>query len=149
MTSISKPLGARLSARTFPMIVNADSCPKPFNDSQSSGVTLFACSFCPVPLKKSDPDILLPPVFGTMFIVRPAVSVSPRPPEVMNVTSWALPTSAIYAETPPPLLGAPTFMPSIWMAPSLARPPRAVKKLLLVCTPVLNPVACTAGLAAR
>jgi hypothetical protein len=32
-------------------------------------------------------------------------------------------------------------MPSTWMTLSLLRPPRAVKKLLLVEAPVLKPVA--------
>jgi hypothetical protein len=50
-----------------------------------------------VPLKKTEPEMRLPPVFGTTFIVRPPVSDSPRPPEVENVTSSALPTSATYA----------------------------------------------------
>ena len=47
-----------------------------------------------VPLKNTDPEIRLPPVFGTTFIVRPPVSFSPRPPDVLKVTSSALPTSA-------------------------------------------------------
>ena len=76
-----------------------------------------------MPLKKSDPVIRLPPVFGTMFIVRPAVSVSPRPPEVMNVTSCALPTSAMYAGGWLPPGGLPMLRPSIVRRPSLLRPP--------------------------
>ena len=32
--------------------------------------------------------------------------------------------------TPPPLNAEPTFMPSIWIVPSLPRPPREVKKLV-------------------
>jgi hypothetical protein len=50
--------------------------------------------FSLVPLKKTDPETRLPPVLGTMFIVKPPVSFSPRPPEVLKVTSSALPTSA-------------------------------------------------------
>ena len=37
--------------------------------------------------------MLLPPVFGTMFIAGPPTSASPRPPEVVNDTSCALPMS--------------------------------------------------------
>ena len=39
--------------------------------------------------------MLLPPCFGTMFICTPAVSDSPSPPDVVIVTSWALPMSAV------------------------------------------------------
>ena len=62
--------------------------------SFNSWVKLSACRFSPVPLAKIEPLIELPPVFGTMFITSPAVSASPSPPDVVKVTSWALPTSA-------------------------------------------------------
>ena len=62
----------------------------------SAGVKLLPCRFAPVPLAKIAPATELPPVFGTMFITSPAVSDSPRPPEVVNETSCALPTSAMY-----------------------------------------------------
>jgi hypothetical protein len=52
-------------------------------------------------------------------------------------------------DTPPPLKGEPTFMPSICTTPSLDRPPLAVKKFVDVATPVLKPVAWMAGKAAR
>src|SRR4029079_8452494 len=104
---------------------------------------------CPAKLPKYSPVHQLPPVFGMMLNAGPPRSASPRPPEMLTCTSAELFMSYRYPETPPPLLGAPTFIPSIWMAPSLARPPRAVKKLLLVVTRVLNLVACTAGIAAR
>ena len=45
--------------------------------------------------ERRTPECVLPPVFGTMFITRPAVSDSPRPPDVVNVTSWELPMSAM------------------------------------------------------
>ena len=41
-----------------------------------------------------DPCMALPPVFGTMFIDSPAVSDSPRLPDVVKVISWAFPMSA-------------------------------------------------------
>jgi hypothetical protein len=41
------------------------------------------------------PRMALPPVFGTTFITSPAVSDSPRPPDVVKVTSWAFPISAV------------------------------------------------------
>ena len=40
-----------------------------------------------------------------------------------------------YPDTPPPLPGAPTFIPSSWMRPSVLRPPRTEKKLLIVDAP--------------
>ncbi len=69
------------------------------------------------------PEVELPPVFGTMFITSPAVSDSPRPPAVVNVTSCALPTSAMYAGGWLPPGGLPMFNPSTVIRPSLLRPP--------------------------
>src|SRR5215467_11209352 len=59
-------------------------------------LVLSPLNFSPVKLMKRAPDFRLPPVFGTTLITRPAVSDSPSPPAVVNVTSCALPTSAIY-----------------------------------------------------
>jgi hypothetical protein len=61
----------------------------------NSSVKLSPESFSPVKLMNSEPDVMFPPVFGTTLITRPAVSDSPMPPAVVNVTSWALPTSAM------------------------------------------------------
>src|SRR5678816_806950 len=69
------------------------------------------------------PRTALPPVFGTMFIVGPPTSASPRPPDVVKVTSCALAMSGRYPDTPPPLSGAPTPRPSTWRRPSVPRPP--------------------------
>ena len=69
------------------------------------------------------PFTVLPPVFGTTFIEGPPTSASPRPPELVSATSCALPTSAMYAETPPPLNAEPTLIPSSCRRPSLLRPP--------------------------
>ena len=62
----------------------------------SESLKLSPDNFSPVKLMKNDPDVLLPPVLGTTLITRPAVSDSPSPPAVVKVTSWALPTSAMY-----------------------------------------------------
>ena len=64
--------------------------------SLSSCVKLSDCRFSPVALKYTAPEMSLPPVLGTTFITSPAVSASPRPPDVVKVTSWALPMSAMY-----------------------------------------------------
>src|SRR4029078_5871967 len=89
-------------------------------------------------------DGFLPPVFGRMFMVRPAVSISPRPPDVIIVTSWALPTSAVKFGgwlTPG---GLRMFRPSTVKRDSTPRPPWIGKMantgpvltlLLLVCKP--------------
>src|SRR5215471_16987033 len=69
----------------------------------------------------------LPPVFGTTFSAGPPTSASPSPPEVVIATSCALPTSAMYAETPPPLNADPTLIPSSCRRPSLLRPPAPPK----------------------
>jgi hypothetical protein len=61
----------------------------------NSGVTLSDWNVSPVPLAKSDQRIALPPAFGTIFIARPLVSVSPSAPVVVNVTSSACPTSKL------------------------------------------------------
>ena len=45
---------------------------------------LFDCIPCEKPEAKNSPESVLPPCFGTMFIVRPAVSDSPRPPDVVD-----------------------------------------------------------------
>ena len=66
---------------------------------------------------------MLPPVLGTMFITRPAVSDSPSPPEVVNEISSELPTSTEKPGGWLPPGGLPTFSPSIVMRPSLLRPP--------------------------
>ena len=65
-----------------------------------------------------------------MFILGPPVSFSPRPPEIctwISVTSVVLYTTL---DTPPPLNGAATVMPSIVMRPSFALPPLAVKSCI-------------------
>src|SRR4051794_28382747 len=69
------------------------------------------------------PFTVLPPVFGTTFSAGPPTSASPMPPDVVIATSCALPTSAMYAETPPPLNADPTLIPSSCRRPSLLRPP--------------------------
>ena len=61
----------------------------------SSLVKLSDCIPSEKPETKARPEKRLPPCFGTMFICRPAVSVSPRPPDVSIVTSCALPMSAV------------------------------------------------------
>ena len=61
--------------------------------SGQSAVRLLDRNFAPVPLAKNEPRNELPPLFGTMFIMRPAVSDSPNPPAVTNVTSCDCPTS--------------------------------------------------------
>jgi hypothetical protein len=61
----------------------------PFN----AGVRLSAWSFRPVPLAKNEPRMMLSPLFGTMFMTSPPVSVSPSDPAVVNPTSTASPTS--------------------------------------------------------
>ena len=56
-------------------------------------------------------------------------------------TSEEFDMSYRYPDTPPPLPGAPTFIPSSWIRPSVLRPPRAEKKLLMVAAPLPKPVA--------
>ena len=53
----------------------------------SSSVKLSPDNFSPVKFMNKAPEFLLPPVFGTTFITSPAVSDSPSPPAVVNVTS--------------------------------------------------------------
>ncbi len=77
--------------RSYTLLVGVAAC-RPW--SFSACVRLSDSSFSPVPLKKIDPLTLFPPVFGTRFITRPAVSDSPSPPVVTNDTSCAFPTSA-------------------------------------------------------
>src|SRR5436190_1275338 len=69
------------------------------------------------------PFTLLPPVFGTTLSDGPPTSASPSPPDVVIATSCALPTSAMYAETPPPLKAGPPLRPSSRRRPSLLCPP--------------------------
>src|SRR5215831_8228069 len=87
----------------------------------------------------------LPPVFGTTFSAGPPTSASPRPPDVVIATSCALPTSAIYAETPPPLNADPTLIPSSCRRPSLLRPPAPPNTTMpgTTCTSDAAPVATT------
>jgi hypothetical protein len=54
-------------------------------------------------------------------------------------TSEEFDMSYKYPDTPPPLPGAPTFIPSNWMRPSVLLPPRAEKKLLMVDAPLFPP----------
>ena len=61
--------------------------------SFSAGVRLRDWSVSPVPLKKSEPRVVLPPVFGTRFMTSPPVSFSPSPLAAANVTSSAAPAS--------------------------------------------------------
>jgi hypothetical protein len=58
-----------------------------------------------------------------MFIVRPAVSISPRPPDVSIVTSCALPTSAVKFGGWLPPGGLLMFRPSTVRRDSTPRPP--------------------------
>src|SRR6266498_1592747 len=60
-----------------------------------------------------------------MLKAGPPRSASPRPPEMATCTSDEFDMSYRYPDTPPPLPGAPTFIPSSWMRPSVLRPPRA------------------------
>ena len=56
--------------------------------SFNAGVRLSDCSLLPVPLAKNGPvHRCCRRSCGTMFITSPAVSDSPRPPAVVNVTS--------------------------------------------------------------
>ena len=60
----------------------------------SSESKLLDCMPLPKPEANTRPDIVLPPDFGMTLTVRPAVSSSPRPPDVIIDTSAALPMSA-------------------------------------------------------
>jgi hypothetical protein len=77
--------------RSYTLLIGVGAC-RPA--SLMACVKLSDSSFSPVPVKKMAPEFRLPPVFGTRFITRPAVSCSPRPPEVVNEISCAFPTSA-------------------------------------------------------
>ena len=110
----------------------------------SSSVKLFACIPSEKPETKARPDTWLPPCFGTMFMVRPAVSDSPRPPDVIIVTSCALPMSATKFGGWLPPGGLLTFRPSTVRRDSTPRPPWIGKiaktgpvltLLLFVCSP--------------
>src|SRR5512134_4173588 len=82
-----------------------------------------------------------------MFIDGPPPSVSPSPPEVVIVTSRALPTSGIYDDTPAPLNADPTLMPSRFTRPSLLRPPAPPKTTIPGTTCVsIAPPACVTTL---
>ena len=59
----------------------------------SAAVRLSDCSRPPLPPARKDPWVVLPPLFGTMFMTSPAVSASPSAPDFENVTSSALPMS--------------------------------------------------------
>src|SRR6267142_4565667 len=85
--------------------------------ARSASLKLSPDNFLPVKLMKSAPDFLLPPVLGTTLITRPAVSDSPSPPAVVNVTSWALPTSATYDGGWLPPGGLPMLSPSTVIRP--------------------------------
>src|SRR5437868_2515549 len=85
---------------------------------------------CIAPFAKSvyhDPRSELPPSRGTRLIVRPAVSDSPRPPDVVYVISWAMPTGRMYSASAAPLNPEQqedaTESPSICMRPSPSRLP--------------------------
>ena len=67
----------------------------------SASVKLFPCIPLFEPLAKKLPWTVLPPVFGTKFMIGPLVSASPRPPEVVTFTSWALPGSVIRPDVVP------------------------------------------------
>ncbi len=97
------------------------------------------------PVKKTCDRNVLPPVRGTMLIVGPPTSVSPRPPAVVIAISAAFSTSCRYPETPPPLSEAPVFSPSTCARPSLPRPPRPPNTTMpgLSCTLGTPPPLCT------
>jgi hypothetical protein len=76
-----------------------------------------------------------------MLKAGPPRSDSARPPVIETCTSAEFDMSYMYPETPAPKLGVPTFMPSIWITPSLPRPPRELKKFVVGCALELNPVA--------
>jgi hypothetical protein len=84
----------------------------------------------PAVLRNAVPRNVFPPERGMMFMVGPPVSFSPRPPEIctwISVTSVVLYTTL---ETPPPLNGAATVIPSILIRPSFAFPPLAVNSCI-------------------
>ena len=89
----------------------------------SSSVKLSDCMPSEKPETKNRPDMLLPPCFGTMFTVRPAVSASPSPPDVVIVTSCALPMSAVKFGGWFPPGGLLMFKPSTVTRDSTPRPP--------------------------
>src|ERR1700730_15680388 len=70
--------------RSYTLLIGVGAC-RPA--SLIACVKLSDSSFSPVPLKKIAPGGLLQPVLGTRFITSPAVSASPRPPEVVNEIS--------------------------------------------------------------
>ena len=76
---------------------------------------------------KNVPRSVLPPSRGRTLSDGPPPSFSPRPPEMVIVTSRALPMSATYEDTPAPLNAEPTLMPSMFSRPSLLRPPAPPK----------------------
>ena len=82
----------------------------------------------------------LPPVFGIMLKEGPPRSTSPNPPEMVIWISEASLVGYPNPATPPPLKAEPTFMPSIWIVPSLPRPPRDVKKFVDTLELTSNPV---------
>src|SRR5712691_8857933 len=87
----------------------------------SSVVKLSPCIALFDPLEKKLPCNVLPPVFGTKFMIGPLVSASPRPPDVVTLTSCALPGSVIKPDVVP-ASEAPWPMPSTCTRPSLLRP---------------------------
>src|SRR5215212_9592983 len=95
----------------------------------SSASMFDPCDHLPAMLPKYEPAKLLPPVFGIMLKAGPPRSTSASPPAIVTCTSDAFDMSYWYPDTPPPPTDEPTFMPSIWMLPSLLRPPCELKKL--------------------
>ena len=83
---------------------------------------------------------LLPPVLGIMLKDGPPRSISPSPPAIVTWISDASAMGYPKPATPPPLNAEPTFMPSIWIVPSLPRPPRAVKKFVETFELMSSPV---------
>src|SRR5678816_959459 len=75
----------------------------------------------PAVLRNAVPRNVLPPERGTMFMIGPPVSVSPRPPPTRTATS-STPTESYTYDDTPPLRAAPTVMPFTDMRPSLLAP---------------------------
>src|SRR5687768_2554415 len=92
--------------------------------ARSSSVKLLPCvALFAYPAKK-EPRIVLPPSRGTKLIATPAVSASPRPPDVLMLVSCAMPTLTAYMERFAPCERAePTVRPSTVRRPSPVRPP--------------------------
>src|SRR5690349_16482441 len=82
-------------------------------------VMLLLLDHSPAVLRNALPEMLLPPDFGTMFMIGPPMSLSPSPPPTVMATSSAL-TVSYTTDAKPPLRAAVNGKPLMAYRPSPA-----------------------------